>query len=364
MFEKWFSAKETLGLKSFWLVMPWWPSDTLNAKQRGLLRLLALAHRESLDLKPLIDNYSREHRGRYRRKLTKLLRRLENATPIISAIEQVPDVIRDQDLLALQVAAKTGSLDSAYDELLGTQQYFGELHQGFKQNLQIYTYIMAVVFLFITSFITTFIFPVLQQMNKEFGMELDGHSLLLIEIVDYWINQWLGLFFLAIFVSGFLNWSISFRRVFRNLVAYISPRIGSIANGEILDLLALALMSGRPATAIIPVLASHHFDRRVRYRLQMVNTQSDNLWAALSKYKILSAKESEILGAIEQPERLVWCLREFADRRRYQLIQKRNLKMRLLHPLITMIFAILVLLLGSALLRFLAEMSNALATAV
>ena len=89
MQKQWFPSigQFLLNSQPGWLATPWWPGDTLRVKQRSLIRILALAHREHLDPQPLIKNLAKGHRGRYRRRLNRLYRRIDSGTPIPKALE-------------------------------------------------------------------------------------------------------------------------------------------------------------------------------------------------------------------------------------------------------------------------------------
>ncbi len=44
---------------------------------------------------PLVANFAEEHRGTYRRQLRRLALRLADGTPLVDALEQTPEVLRD-----------------------------------------------------------------------------------------------------------------------------------------------------------------------------------------------------------------------------------------------------------------------------
>ena len=90
MFESWFpSFAHWMRFRAArWRLSTWWLSDTLDAMQHSLLRILAVAHRERLELAPLVANLAEEHRGRYRRRLRRLARRLNEGTALVDALEQ------------------------------------------------------------------------------------------------------------------------------------------------------------------------------------------------------------------------------------------------------------------------------------
>ena len=97
-----------------WYLSPWWRIDSTTAKQNSLFQLLSIAHTERLDHVSLIDSFAREHRGWYRRRLMQLAKRLRTGCPMIVAIEQTPDVLSDDQVLALRFASQSGSLSQTF----------------------------------------------------------------------------------------------------------------------------------------------------------------------------------------------------------------------------------------------------------
>ena len=160
MQKQWFPSigQSLLNLQPGWLATPWWPGDTLRVKQRSLIRILALAHREHLDPQPLIKNLAKGHRGRYRRRLNRLYRRIASGTPILKALEQVPNAISDHDLLALQLGMNTGSLTTTYDRLIQSYGTRADHDSDNRKNTQIYFASLSLIFLLGISFIITFRF--------------------------------------------------------------------------------------------------------------------------------------------------------------------------------------------------------------
>jgi type II secretory pathway component PulF len=369
MFKKWFPTARHFQLfpERTWLSTPWWPSDTLRVKQNGLLRILAVAQTEDLELAPLIENLAQENRGRYRRRLNELAKRIQSGTPIIAALEQVPDSISEQDLLMLRVGVSTGSTADFFQRLISTHSQQSKHQQNPRKNLSAYFFLLAVFYMLAANFIVTFIVPVLQQIHAEFDIDTNGLSLLLINLVDDWIGPLIPYGCLALFIAAMLSWSYRSRRIFRRLYRRFSMGVSSSLQGEVLGILSAVVHSQRPATAVVSVLANHHFDRKTRLQMQAVELQMDqgeDLWQSLSEQNIISPQESQTLQLLDKPASLSWCLREFSDRRIRSTNRVKGLKLRLIHPLLTLVFAVLVLVIAAAMLSFLTEMIHALANVV
>ncbi len=105
-----------------WYTQPWWGGDTLLVRQYTLLRVLAVGNRERLDIVPLIFCLASEHHGYYRRLLTMLATRIQGGSSLVAALEQTPDALSDEDVLALRLASESGTWAQTFNELLELRQ--------------------------------------------------------------------------------------------------------------------------------------------------------------------------------------------------------------------------------------------------
>ena len=84
---------------SSWRMVRVWIGDRREAIGLSLLRLAAIAHRERLDLAPLVRNLSLEHRGSSRRRLNSLATRLNAGSTLVDALEQSQELLSDEQVL-------------------------------------------------------------------------------------------------------------------------------------------------------------------------------------------------------------------------------------------------------------------------
>src|SRR5687768_8337745 len=96
----------------------WWPLYTTTAQRQALLRLLVVAIEENLPLAPLMEQWMEDERGLQRRRLRKLAGLLRQGGSLADAVEAVPRVLREEDLLALRFDAQTGTRTAAMREQL------------------------------------------------------------------------------------------------------------------------------------------------------------------------------------------------------------------------------------------------------
>ena len=369
MQKQWFPSigQSLLNLQPGWLATPWWPGDTLRVKQRSLIRILALAHREHLDPQPLIKNLAKGHRGRYRRRLNRLYRRIASGTPILKALEQVPNAISDHDLLALQLGMNTGSLTTTYDRLIQSYGTRADHDSDNRKNTQIYFASLSVIFLLGISFIITFIVPVMAQMNKEFNLADDNLSNTLFTILVDWVGGFLPFGFLIVVIVALLTWIPIPHRLSKAARAKFSLSYSALTQSQILDLFAWTIQSGNSTDTLLESLSQLHFDRRTRRKLELANSklQSDtDIWSSLADCGLLNRQEAESLNQLEHADTRSWCLREFAEQKRRSSYRNKKIRSRILHPAITLFFALITLIVAAAMLSFLTELVQALATVV
>lgn len=351
---------------SRWRVSTWWPSDTLDAMQQSLLRLLAVAHQERLELAPLVANLAEEHRGRYRRRLRRLAKRLREGTPLVDALEQTPDVLRDEDVLAIRFATQTGTLGSTYQSTRSETSTNPDRSSAIRRQTLLYSLVTLVVLGLLMSFLMLFIVPTLKYMHQEFGLA-DTHPLFQ-TFVDgsEWVMHHAPLLILGILSIAFLVWSAPSRRFFRRMLAgrWIHG-IAQARSSQVMQLLSTTVEAGRPVPAAISSLARYHFDRSVRQKLLYARNeieQGADAWTSLADAKLLTPQESNAISQASSIESRAWTMRELAKWKLHQVSYRSSNRMRFLQPLVTLIFAAVVLLVGGAMIGFLAEMVQSLAT--
>lgn len=377
--EKWFLRFRGSGLAASpsWMASPWWPSDSLQTKQRGLLRLLALSHRQGSDPRSMIHNLAMENRGRYRRILNRLVARLESGTSVIDALEQVPDAIDDNDLLALQVGAEydlsslksgteTDSIGETFTELLKSGESQNGGNQTIKRNLNVYFVLLAIVFLLMTNFIAAFIAPILRQIHEEFDIAGNGISQDLMTILVDGFGASMPYASILFFALATFACSSRLRRFSRRTLAFLNPKTPSSAYSHILSIIAIGINTQHSVKEAVSALAQKHPDPRMRRRLHLAETYSSgpNPWLALSDNGIITKSQADALAHLDRSDAVTWCLREFAQNQINQASYRKNFHTRLIHPIITSTFAVLVLIVACAMISFLTEMIQALASVV
>ncbi len=349
-----------------WRLSTWWPSDSVESMQRSLLRLLSLSHAERLDLEPLITNLANEHRGGYRRRLRRLARRLGDGTTLVDALEQTPDVLRDEHVLAIRFASQTGTLDQTYGQLIASDMSTANRISANLRQTILYAIATLCFMGLVLSFLIVFLVPPMEYMYRETNglMQFPWAFSTLIAVSHHLSRYWI-LWALGMVAVGWLIWSSSSRRLFRRTVATRWLRgAAQTRSAEFLRSLSLAVEAGRPLPAALSTLARYHFDTNFRHRLMVARIESehrDDLWNVLSEAHLLSPQESAALATASCNETRVWMMRRIADLKEDKVFRKREMLASLVRPLVVMALALGVLLIASAWVNNLSQMVQTLA---
>lgn len=365
--ETWFPTAASSASNFYsWRLMPWWMSESRICRQRSLLRLLSLAHSERLDPAPLLNHYANEQVGLYRRRVRRLARRISEGTPVIEALEQTPEVLGPEAVLAIRFASQTGTLTQCYAELLAARDAAAELPQTRIQHAVIYSVISLLMLGGVLTFLAIFIFPMLIQIYNEMGLDTSG------PMVFGWL-VWLlehaaansHIYILLLVVLAFACLATPSRRIIQRL---FSPRWTASAmrmrTSQILQLLAIALESGRPLSASLSTLAHFHFDDHIRHKLLLARNQIEqgiDEWTSLSDVQLLTVNESRALSGASSNESRIWTLRKLAEWKRTETLTQKDRSAALVQPVVTIVLASFVLVLCSAIFGFLSYLIWALA---
>jgi type II secretory pathway component PulF len=349
-----------------WRVSTWWPGDSRESMQRALLRILSVAHSERLDAAVLIANLAEEHRGSRRRRLRRLARRLTDGTSMVDALEQTPDVLRDEDVLAIRFAHETGTLAATYPQMVDRFEAApGGVYARLCQST-VYFAIVLLTMVLLLSFLMVFIVPTLNHIHAEFGVAqfAPWPFRVLVATCDFVIDYW-PLWILLGIIAVWLVWSPSSRRFFRRAVAtgWIHD-IAQARSAELLRLLSTAAEAGRPLPGALSTLARHHFDRSFRQKLLFARNeveQGADVWASLVEARLLTPQESRALAQSSSDQSRVWTMRRLADWKQEQLGRRSAAVAAFIEPGVTLILAAVVLLVCGAVFSYLAQLIHSLA---
>ncbi len=353
-FSNWFRPGNTARsrIRSFriWSSGPTWYivtffGDKLASHQRSLLRLLAVAHREQLETAPLVHYLADEHRGRYRWRLRRLAKHLDAGTPLIEALEQTPDALNDDTVLALRFGTQSGALQSTCESLLPENPISSDLDKS-HTHAWAYWVILSISIGLMLLFLMTFIAPTFKVMFNEFGLQLPTPLKVLIAICDL-VGHYAALWVFALIVLCGLLWSSAARRFFRRTIApLVMQPLALKRTAELLKLLALSVDAGRPMTGALSTLARYHFDGRVRQRLLFARNEIEQgveSWNCLADANILTPQQAHSLASAPSNQIRAWTLRKLATAKLNTAQRRLSIGLAIAQPIVVLIFAAIVL---------------------
>ncbi len=347
---------------------PWksttpWPSDTLASKQKSLLRILGVAAAERLEAAPLVAALSIEHRGRYRRRLRHLGKRLALGTALADALEQTPGVLSDEDALAIRFGDQSGTLPAMLSQLVNRPAGPESRVVARVRQIGFYVTLTVTISVLILSFILIKIMPSLQAIFNDFELDLPRLTILMIAISNWVVNYW----FLLAIPSLALVWLIKSersRRFFRRRVSsrLIRP-IAQLLSADLLSLLSVNARAGRPLAGAMSTLARYHFDTKIRQKLLFVRNEMEqgvDVWNSMATARLLTSQEARALASSTTTDSRAWTMDRLADLRRGRVERRLDLYLSLLQPAVTLLMAAAVLFVAVACLSPLFELTAGL----
>lgn len=335
-----------LGRPSSWRITPWWGRENHRNLQSSLLRLLAVSHREDLDIAPLLFHFANEHRGMVRSRLRRLARRIENGAALIDALEQTPDAMSDDDVLSLRFALHSGTLDSSLDAMIDrTAKRTDDGYTDLKQTL-FYHFSLLFYILTLSLFFTAFISPTFSKLFMELEVQpAFGHQTLIAIIPA--IGKQLQIFLVVLFGLAFTTWLLKPLRFFRRTIASRwFQGVAQMRSGQLLRMLSLASDAGRPLPGSVSTLARYHFDQNIRSKLLFARNEVElgtEPWKSLSDAHLLSPEESKALADSATPRTRSWLMQRLADEREARVRQHASLLVSIVHPVLILMSGLMVL---------------------
>ncbi len=348
-----------------WRLATWWHSDSSPAIQRSLLQLLAIAHQERLDTATLVSNYSDEHRGVWRYRLRRLAARLRAGMPLVDAIEQTPEVLSDQQTLAIRFATQTGTLTQTYHELLDRQRDSQHLARVTLARSIAYGVALLVVVTVVISFLIVFIFPTMKKIAEEFEGTFALTPMRPLIIASDVVGAYISLVFLMLMIA-LCMWCVapvrrSVRQQFASWWTHFST---SSRSAELLRLLSLSVDAGRPISGSLSILGRYHFDSLVRRRLLFARNEVElgaDPWQCLHDAKFLNKKEAEAIRLSPDNHFQAWTLRQLAEARENAVADRFERFATIAQPAIVLFFSFIVLWVGWGFIGYLSNLIRGLA---
>ena len=347
-----------------WLSTPWWPADTLAAKQRALLSVLAVATSERLELAPLIAVLADEHRGRYRRRLSRLSKRLTAGSQLPDALEQTPGVLSDEQLLTIRFGIQSGTLNESLHSLVKQEEPTSHHINHRLSQIGFYAMGIGIVFVMVLSFIMISIMPSFQKIFDDFGLSLGEPTNLLIRISETVVNYGVLIVLGLLLVLWLFKSEISRRFFRRQVLSRLLRPVGQLRSADLLQLLAIAQQAGRPLTGALSTLARYHYDSKLRQQLLLVRNeveQGAELWNSMVASRLILPAEARALSSAAPTNSLEWTMLHLAKWRRKRVARRFDIYIDVLQPIVVLLMAAVVLFTALGTLLPLFDLVNSLA---
>jgi type II secretory pathway component PulF len=316
--------------------------------------MLVVGIEEKLPLADLIEAWAMDERGVQRGRLLRLASLLGSGMPPDDAIEEIPGVLHDRDLLAfrfdLQSGTRTAAMRSLLDNAaLPAADQRGGASAGF---FLVYLGFVLPVALALTAFLQLNIVPVFAKMlydfsvpppdvfigSQRFGAALAryGPPVLLLGLAVVW--------FLIATRAGL--------RLTRFLSGWVLNPSRDAYTGDVLQMLAVSSGSGRPLSGALSTLARYHFDPVLRQRLLFARNEVEqgiDVWQSLAAAGLLTREQSHAIGTGQRLGNQPWVLAQLAGVKQRLARRRWNAVVAFLWPLVILALGAFVLFQGLAL---------------
>ena len=346
-----------------WYLSSWCSGETLSAMQYSLIRLLAVAHTERLEPRPLVEALASEHRGRYKRRLRLLARRLDRSSSLIAALEKTPDVLSESAVLAIRFGRQSGTLSQTYAQLLETEKQNIDASKPSQRDSKGYFIALGLAALVLLPLLMIFVVPTLQKLAEEYGMK--DQSITTLRACWATLTDHLWMVVAGIFGLGWLARSSRSKRFFRRQVADKLFRSNSLSRtAQLFRMLSINVAAGRPLAGSLSTLAKYHFDPKLRQRLLLARNEVEQgvpVWSSLVDAKLISVAEHDALNSVSDSRVQAWMIQRMASVKQANANQRVWLQSAMIHPLSILLVATGVLWICYAFFSFITNLIQSLA---
>ena len=346
-----------------WIGTPWWPADSLASKQTLLLRVLCVAIPQRLEIAPLVVCLAEEHRGRYRRRLLRLAKHLDEGTSLPDSLEQIPGTLSDEQILNIRLGMQSGTLNETFQRMLAEQTSSGKNLVHRIRQMSTYATFIGSIFLLVLSFISIKIIPSFVLIFEDFSLDLPRISQYFIRIIVAFVNNWLPIVLAVLFVVWLLKSETSRRFFRRHVLSRFLPPVIQLRSASLLNQLGIAHQAGRPLPGILSSLARYHYDSTIRKKLLFVRNeveQGADIWNSMRTVHLVTPAESQTLSCPVPADCKSWTLHRLADAKRQHVATRLELFIQILQPLVVVFLAAIVLFAAVACLAPMFNMIEAL----
>jgi type II secretory pathway component PulF len=318
-----------------------WPRAASAAQRQALLRLISLATEENVPLWPLLEQWAQDERGLQQRRVRRLSRALKSGKPLAEALEEVPGILGDEDLLAIRFDAQMGTRTAAVRQMIGDPTPGAASDPHHARGALVYFATVVIVGFLLIAFVQLKIVPVFDRMFQEFGYQRPQSLLWSVAIARTIAGFW-WLIPVALFVGIWCMLSTQTGRFIRNSVfSRLFQPMRELHSADVLKKLGLATAEGRPIPSALSTLARYHFVPDVRHKLLFVRNEVElgaETWNSMAAVGLLSPPELRLLKTAERIGNRPWVLKQLAA------VKERRTRFRLERAAMLMLPAVVLLL--------------------
>jgi type II secretory pathway component PulF len=323
-----------------------------------LLRLLVAAVDENLPLPPLIEAWAADEYGIQHQRLLRLATLLRKGAPLPEAVEQVPGVLSEEDVLAIRFGAQSGTLVASMRERVDKRAETQPIVSPRLRKSLVYIAALLLVGLVITTFLQIKIVPEFEKIMQEFNMNVPRPMRWSIAFSRFFVDYWY-LFVLAVLAfSWFVFSPWPGRRMRMRLFGPLYRPLRELHFADVLEKLSVTAEAGRPIAGAISTLARYHFDPALRRRLLFVRNEIEqgvDAWQSMQSVGLLSPQESHALATADHLGNRAWVLNRLADVKKRRTTVRLSRASDLILPIVILLAGAFVLLQAASIFSSLVE---------
>ncbi|MFN7450353.1 MAG: type II secretion system F family protein [Pirellula sp.] len=331
---------------SSWRISKLLRRDSERVEHHTLLKVLQIASDGKLPIESLLLAYAKEQSSAQSRLIRKVAELIRTGTPTIAALEQVPGLLNDEQLLSLRFASQSGNLPATLRRLTDLESSVGSEREISSESNWVYWLSVALITVFIWSLMMSFIWPTFRRIGLEFEIETSlGPLHLMAYAWEICVSFW-PICLMVLSVSIALLFSTRLQRFvtakIRPWIRGRSKRVSPIT----FELLASSVEEGKPLLSGMSTLGKYHYGPLSRQCMLVARNeieQGANDIDGMQNAKVLNANEAAALREFSTPAGQAYVLRSIATRDRKRLQSREYRNGLLLEPIVIVALGIPVL---------------------
>jgi type IV pilus assembly protein PilC len=310
------------------------------------MRLIAVGIEEKLPLAPLLEAWSADQRGVQRYRVLRVVNLLSRGASLADALEQVPGVLHEDEILAIRFDAQSGTVTTTIRENVDEESAKSpERPTGFRSTIM-YVCTVMLLGLPVVVFIQMKIMPKLNGILHEYGMGMPRVTEWSVQLARAFESYgWLAILAVIVFLSSMLFASPG--RLLRRAARRLFDPFSDLRSADLLRKLAIATGAGRPMAGALSTLARYHFDSAIRHKLLFVRNEMEqgaDLWQSMNDVDLIKSPEVRVMDLAERVGNRSWALTQLAYGKRQRATRRLERLSQFLLPVAVLLMGLFVLI--------------------